>query len=204
METITIVDYQLGNMRSVEKTFKALGSNVEISSDPTVILNATKLVLPGVGHFGEAMKQIHNLNLYNSLNNAVLERKIPIMGICLGMQLMARFSEEGNSEGLGWFDAKVERCQRRDTLRYKVPNTGWNSVKIEKKHPILDSIETPEFYFVHAYHVVCENQEDILCTTNYESDFTSAIAKENIVGFQFHPEKSHDDGKLLFQKFINL
>lgn len=204
MGSIAIVDYKMGNLRSVEKTCKSLGVEVLITSDPDKIASATKLILPGVGHFGEAMKQLHQLNLYTALNEAVLERKVPIMGICLGMQLMAKSSEEGNSEGLGWFDAQVVRFKINDTLRYKVPNTGWNSVTIEKDHSIFNQIEAPEFYFVHAYHMVCNQNEDILCTTHYESDFTSAVSKNNILGFQFHPEKSHDAGKSLFRNFISI
>lgn len=203
MEAITIVDYKMGNLRSVEKTCKSVGANVILTSDPEKIASATKLILPGVGHFGEAMKQLHQLNLYNTLNSAVLERKVPIMGICLGMQLMAASSEEGSCEGLGWFDAQVVRFKIKDTLRYKVPNTGWNSANIEKEHTIFEGIETPEFYFVHAYHMVCNRNEDVLCSTHYESDFTSAVSKENLVGFQFHPEKSHDAGKSLFRNFMS-
>lgn len=203
MEAITIVDYKMGNLRSVEKACKAVGADVIITSDPKKIASATKLILPGVGHFGEAMKQLHQLQLHSVLSNAVIERKVPIMGICLGMQLMAGASEEGDCEGLGWFDADVVRFQMKDTHRFKVPNTGWNSVSIEKEHSIFNGLQAPEFYFVHAYHMQCSDKKDVLCRTNYESDFTSAIAKENILGFQFHPEKSHDSGKTIFRNFMS-
>jgi imidazole glycerol-phosphate synthase subunit HisH len=130
-------------------------------------------------------------------------RQIPILGICLGMQLFARHSQEGDSEGLGWIDADVTRFVVDDTLRFKVPQMGWNGVRVTRTSPLLEGVtEATEFYFVHAYHMVCRDSADVLCQTDYGYSFTSVVQRENVYGVQFHPEKSHDAGEVLLRNFL--
>ncbi|HON19570.1 MAG TPA: imidazole glycerol phosphate synthase subunit HisH [Salinivirgaceae bacterium] len=202
---LVIVDYGMGNLFSVYKSFNRLKVDVRASQEKDVIASADKLILPGVGNFGMAMKNLQRLNLQDVLNEFVLVKKRPVLGICLGMQLMTQYSEEGDSEGLGWFDAKVVRFRINNPQKFRVPHMGWNSIRVAKESPLLKGIDSEsEFYFVHSYHTVVSNTDDVLCTTVYESEFCSAIAKENIFGVQFHPEKSHDAGIQLLKNFITL
>lgn len=202
---IVIIDYGMGNLHSVKKKLMRLNVNVIISSNPKDIGSADKIILPGVGHFGKAMESLNALHLIDVLNEQVLIKKKPILGICLGMQLMANKSEEGNVQGLGWFDADVVKFKIEDTLKYKVPHTGWNQIEIVKESALMKNVPNmSEFYFVHSYHFETKNDNDILNETEYEDRFVSAIEKENIFGVQFHPEKSHDVGELLLKNFINL
>jgi glutamine amidotransferase len=204
-DKITIINYQMGNLLSVAKKVKQLGVDYEITSNPQDILKAKKIILPGVGHFGMAMENLNKLNLIYALDEAVLENKIPVLGICLGMQLMAKRSEEGNVEGLGWFDAEVKKLIVSDTIKYKIPHIGWNTVSLSKDSRLMTDISNEsEFYFVHAYHVQCHDAKDVLNTTIYDKAFVSAIEKENIFGVQYHPEKSHAEGQKLFVNFIKL
>lgn len=209
---LVIVDYHMGNLHSVKKKLDFLKVDSVISSDPAVILSATKLILPGVGHFGKAMENLRKLNLIDALNEAVLVKKTPILGICLGMQLMAKSSEErldhgatNLEHGLGWFDAEVIKFKMNDTLRFKIPHTGWNTNSIEKESPLMKDIpKDSEFYFVHSYYFKPTNEEDVLNYSEYESRFASAVSKETIFGVQYHPEKSHDIGLLLLKNFLEL
>ncbi len=200
---IIVIDYGMGNLRSVERKLKRVGADVRISSGVEEINKASKLILPGVGHFGKAVRNLKDSGIWEVLNKKVLKEKTPILGICLGMQLMANYSEEGNVKGLGWFDANVIKFKIDDKLKFKVPHIGWNQILIEKKSELLKNIPKDSmFYFVHSYHIICNNSEDILTSTEYEYKFTSAIQKDNIYGTQFHPEKSHDDGEILFENFL--
>ena len=201
---IVIVDYKMGNIHSVARKLKMLGVNYEISNNPDTIKQADKLILPGVGHFGKAMLQLEESNLISVLNDVVLIQKKPILGICLGMQLMANFSEEGNVNGLGCIDGKVKRFQVNDKLRFKIPHTSWNQISICKESQMNIGLDnTSEFYFVHAYYFRANNESDILHKTTYEQEFVSAVQKENIVGVQYHPEKSHDLGMQLIKNFVS-
>lgn len=205
MQKIVLIDYGMGNLSSVARKIDQFGAKPLITSDPNTILSSDKCVLPGVGHFDKAMKNIHDYGLLDALNELALVKKAPILGICLGMQLMTRRSEEGNSNGLGWIDAEVVRFKVDDTLTYKVPHIGWNSVTIQKSSTIMEGIEDgASFYFVHAYKVRCNNKKDVLTTTHFENSFDSAFEKENIFGVQYHPEKSHDTGFQLFKNFVSL
>ena len=200
-----IIDYGLGNHFSVHKKLTRLGYDVVTSNDSEIIKQSDKIILPGVGHFGKAMETLNQSNLTTVLNEEVLQKKKPILGICLGMQLMASYGEEGKNEGLNWFDATVERFQITDNLKYKVPHTGWNQIDVSKESRLLQGIDNlAEFYFVHAYHFNCKNESDVLCETSYELEFASAVERENIFGVQFHPEKSHDVGLQLLKNFIEL
>jgi glutamine amidotransferase len=202
---IVIIDYGMGNLRSVEKAFHRIGEEVLISSSIKIIENAEKLVLPGVGHFGKGMINLKELNILPVLQNHVLKENIPILGICLGMQLMATHSEEGDAEGLGWFDAVVKKFDVSNTLKFKVPHMGWNTLNNIASHPLMKGIsEEDEFYFVHSYHISMNKTSEIMANTHYEYMFTSAIYRDNIFGFQFHPEKSLETGKILLKNFVDL
>ena len=202
---IAIIDYGMGNLGSVKRKFNLIGVDAVISSDPLDIVNADKLILPGVGHFKKAIENLKKLNLWDIINEVVLIKKKPVLGICLGMQLMAKHSEEGDVKGLGWFDADVVKFQIKDKLKFKVPHIGWNHIRKMKESKLMSELpDLSEFYFVHSYHFKCNNPLDILNETEYESNFTSAIEKENIFGVQYHPEKSHDVGELLLKNFNKL
>jgi glutamine amidotransferase len=203
---IVIIDYGMGNLRSVLNRFERLGASVSLSSDPETILRAKKLILPGVGHFATGMKNLNALGLIDVLYQKVIVGQTPILGICLGLQLFSEYSEEGNSSGLGWIKSKTVRFSLGDeTNKLKVPHMGWNSVNIKKSSNFLNGIiESDLFYFVHSYHIVCIDKEDILSTTDYGYEFVSAIQKGNIYGTQFHPEKSHEWGAILLRNFISI
>ena len=204
-KTLAIVDYGMGNLNSVKKKLDRLKTTASITSNPKDIIKADKIILVGVGHFAKAMKNIKELNLLDTLNEVVIIRKKPVLGICLGMQLMANDSEEGNSEGLGWLDANVRKMQVDDTLRFKIPHTGWNKITQSKKSHLMKGIpESSEFYFVHSYHLMSNETSNILNETEYCFKFISAIEKNNIFGVQYHPEKSHDIGEVLLKNFISL
>jgi len=201
---IAIVDFGMGNLHSVQRKFIRIGARTTITSDPDVIGRSDKVVLPGVGHFQRAMENLRQMRLLEALNDA-RARRIPVLGICLGMQLMANRSEEGDADGLGWLDAKIVRFKVDDTIRFKVPHIGWNETAQKKKSALFKNIpDRAEFYFVHAYHLVANHEAIVLCETEYEYRFVSAVESENIFGVQFHPEKSHDVGESLLQNFIGL
>jgi glutamine amidotransferase len=199
---VAIVDYGMGNLHSVKRKLDKIGVHSQLTSDPRDLLRADKLVLPGVGHFGKAMEHLLTMGLLPALHEAVVVRRTPILGICLGMQLFARHSEEGDVDGLGWVDADVVRFAM-DDRRLKVPHMGWNGVSVARQSPLLGGVtEQTEFYFVHAYHLVCRDRADVLCETDYGVPFTSVIQRGNLYGVQFHPEKSHDAGENLLRNFL--
>ena len=200
-----IVSYGMGNLNSVKKALSNIGVSSVISDQPEDILNADKIILPGVGHFGKAMKILRKKGLEDALNKAVIENKTDVLGICLGMQLMAKSSEEGDETGLGWVDAEIKKFDVSDPFKFKVPHIGWNSVHHMKESELNKDIpEQSPFYFVHAFHLKMNNMEDALHQTKYDYDFISSFQKDNIYGVQFHPEKSHDTGKQLLKNFIEI
>lgn len=200
---IVIVDYGVGNLKSILTKFRRLEIAAAISSDPEEIAAAEKLMLPGVGHFGAGMDYLKRSGLVPTLARKVLEEKTPILGICLGMQLFARHSEEGDAEGLGWIDADVRRFSA--SLGLQVPHVGWNTLSIRKSSPILEGLDAgARFYFTHSYHMCCNDAADVLAVTRYGEDFVSVVQRENIFGTQFHPEKSHGYGIRLVQNFARL
>ena len=192
----------MGNLRSVEKAFDRLSAVVEITKDPDKVAKADKLLLPGVGHFKRGMENLNSSGLLEAVHVAK-ERGIPFLGICLGMQLLAKSSEESGGKGLGFIDASVVEFSA--DLAVKVPHMGWNSLSIEKSIPLLKGIEENEsFYFAHSFHFdQIMSQEQIVAMTQYGSLFPSIVHYENVVGVQFHPEKSHDAGLLLLKNFMN-
>ena len=188
-----------------KKKIQSNDISLSISSDIHDILNADKIILCGVGHFKKAMDNLIELNLIDSLNDFALIQKKPVLGICLGMQLMANYSEEGNVNGLGWVDAKVKKFNTSETKKYKIPHMGWNTVDISKESALMKNINSnEEFYFVHSFYLRSNNPANILNETTYIQKFCSGIEQENIFGVQYHPEKSHDVGNTLLDNFLSL
>jgi len=197
---IVIVDYGVGNLLSVHNMLRKAGATAKISSNPGEIAAAKKLLLPGVGHFDYAMKMLNASGLRKVLDRSVLEVGTPVLGICLGAQILGKHSEEGKAEGLGWLDMQCRRLSAMPGLR--VPHMGWNSIVQKKSSPLLD-LCSPDarFYFVHSYYMDCADTTDSLATTRHGIEFTCAVQRGNIFGTQFHPEKSLRHGLALMQAF---
>ena len=201
---ITIIDYKTGNLGSIQNILKKIGEDSVITSNIDEISSASKIILPGVGAFDTGMKNLTDLGLVDILNKKVVSEKTPVLGICLGMQLLSNGSEEGIYKGLGWIDAKTIRFGFIDTAEYKIPHMGWNFIKQQKESKLFSGMFTdPRFYFVHSYYFKANDPSDILTSTDYEIEFTSAIERGNILGVQFHPEKSHKFGMKLLKNFVD-
>lgn len=193
---IAIVDYGFGNVRSLSNALDFLGAEATITRTPDDLDAAERIILPGVGAFGDAMQAIRDLGLDTVLNRNALERRKPIFGICLGMQLFAKTStEHGGHEGLGWIDARVDRIQPNDP-RVKVPQVGWNRLHVLCADWLFDGLPAKEndVYFVHSYHMLCSDPGDLAATTDHGGTVTAAISRDNLTATQFHPEKSQDNG----------
>jgi glutamine amidotransferase len=203
---IVIVDYGMGNLGSIQNMLVRIGSDGEISSDPAVIRSAEKLILPGVGAFDAAVRNLQRGGLWEALDEAVVQRAVPIFGICLGMQLMMQGSDEGDLPGFGWIPGRAHRF-RFDPQpgQLRVPHMGWNQLQLEQEHPLFDDmVPDHRFYFVHSYHVLCDDPTHVLATTRYGRSFHSAVVRDHIVGAQFHPEKSHRFGMGLISRFAEV
>jgi glutamine amidotransferase len=200
---ITIIDYKMGNLGSIANMLKKIGYQCRMTSNSSEIQAADKIILPGVGNFDRAMINLKELGLIDVLNIKALEDKVPVLGICLGMQLMAEKSEEGLLPGLGWIKAEVKKFSFDEVNKnLKIPHMGWNTVQQQKDNRLFSNMyPEPRFYFVHSYHFECEKKEDILTTTFYGYHFTSAVSSGNIMGVQFHPEKSHKFGMMILKNF---
>lgn len=204
---IVIIDFGLGNLRSVYIKIKRIWGEVIISSDIKEIGLADKLILPGVGNFASGMKNLNERKLTGIIVKKVLTQKTPILGICLGMQLLSTFSEEGNIEGLNMINARTIRFRipDKDKFKLKIPHMGWNSVKAGNNSILLKNIpENSLFYFVHSYHLYSEDPDFLAGTSEYGYEFISLIEKGNVFGTQFHPEKSQDAGIQLLKNFIKI
>ncbi len=201
---IVIVDFGMGNLSSVEKQLGKLGASVEISSDPRIVALADRLVLPGVGHFALAMQNLIARGLREPIEQAALRDRKPVLGICLGMQLMAASSEEGGAVGLGWLAADVVRLRLDEAARLKIPHMGWNRVQRVAPSVLLRGIaDEDEFYFTHSYHLRFHGTDSAVGETTYGIGFPSTIEQDNIFGVQYHPEKSHRAGMTLLQNFLS-
>lgn len=200
---LTIVDYDTGNLRSVQNMLKSLGVASRISGARADILSASKLILPGVGHFDFGMRSLKQLDLIGALNEQVLEKKTPVLGICLGFQLLTRGSEEGSEPGLGWIAADTRRFERsRMVAALRIPHMGWADTEFRASSPLFAKIEpTPRYYYVHSYHVVADSESDELCHAVHGYRFVAGVERGNIAGVQFHPEKSHRFGKAVLANF---
>jgi len=198
-----IIDYDVGNLRNVQKLVESLGEVAKITDSIDEINNASSYLLPGVGAFPDAMKKLSNLGLSEVIRHNVLVEKKPILGICLGMQILGSGSEEGESiEGLGLLKMSVKKI--KNSNEYKLPHIGWNDLMIEKDSVLLNGLpEAADFYFVHSYHAVCDDPSIIAATCDYSNRFVAAVEKDNIFGVQFHPEKSQAYGAHIINNFIN-
>ena len=200
---ITIVDYGMGNLGSIVNMLKYLGVSSRVESSPDAIFSAQKIILPGVGSFDQAMKNINNSGMYEALNYLAKEKKIPFLGICLGMQLLTEGSEEGTLPGLGLIPAETKKLNHSFNL--KIPHMGWNYLSQIVKSPLTKGLSSEsKFYFVHSYFVKVKEPKFSLLTTVYGEEFCSAIFNDHICGVQFHPEKSHRHGMLLLKNFSEM
>ena len=199
---ISIIDYGLGNVKAFSNIYRSLQIEHKITSNIKDLHKSSKIILPGVGSFDWAMQKLKNSGLKDELDFLVLKKKVPILGICIGMQLMANESEEGLSRGFGWIKGKVKKFSS-NTKNLILPHMGWNNVELQK-NSLIKGILNPSFYFLHSYYFDPESQDYVLGKTLYEVKFASIINRENIYGIQFHPEKSHDNGLNILRNFANL
>lgn len=200
---IVVLDFGMGNIASILNMLRKVGTNAKASSDVRVIEDASHLVLPGVGAFDAGMDSLEKRGILPVLNDKVVKQRTPTLGICLGMQLLGRGSEEGHAPGLGWIEAQSVRFAPREHIR--IPHMGWNTVRIVNESPLLQGMgEASRFYFVHSYHMVCDRREDVLTETTHGESFVSSLRSGNIYGVQFHPEKSHRFGMQLLRNFADV
>ena len=202
---ITILDYGVGNIEAFFHIYKALNIEVNVATAPNQLASTKKIILPGVGSFDWAMSKLNKSGLRSSLDDLVLERKIPVLGICVGMQMMANRSQEGELQGLGWIDAEVkafERIASMHDLRY--PHMGWNDVSLEQESPLFMNLINPQFYFLHSFCFIPSRPAQTIGSTYYGEKFTSVASENHIYGVQFHPEKSHKNGIQLLKNFAEL
>ena len=203
---IGVIDYGSGNVRAIANIYKRENLDYFVTKEPHTLEDATHLVLPGVGAFDQTMRLLNESGLREKLDELVLERRIPIIGICVGMQIMAQASEEGNERGLGWIKGQVKKIDERQLNRKpKLPHMGWNNVTVAKENGILANTSLEKgFYFLHSYFVEPEDSKDVVATVDYGTRITCVFKRNNIIGIQFHPEKSHQNGVEVFKNFANL
>lgn len=203
---ISIIDYGVGNVKAFLNIYKKLGHNAQLASKVDQLEDSKKLILPGVGHFDYAMKKFQDSGLYEKVNSLVLEQKMPIVGVCVGMQMMARRSDEGNEIGLGWIQADVVKFDvTKIKFKPHLPHMGWNDVHIKNPNLLLSNFPSEsKFYFLHSFYMVCDHQDDIVATADYGIKFSCIVNHENVYGIQCHPEKSHGFGVQLLDNFAKL
>lgn len=205
---ITIVDYGLGNIKAFANVYKRLNIPAIYASTPEQLQQATKIILPGVGAFDHAMHKLDTSGLRETLDNLVLEKKIPVIGICVGMQMMANDSEEGTSKGLGWINGTVRRFSYPNeeiAKKHPLPHMGWNNINPVQESALVANLDQyKRFYFLHSYYFECVNTADIVATANYGFDYACIVNHNNIYGIQCHPEKSHHNGVALLKNFAEL
>ena len=202
---ITIIDYGVGNINAFYNIFKTLGVEVSIARNYNDILDAKKLILPGVGHFDYAMNKFNESGMVESVTDLVMSKSVPVLGICVGMQMLATYSEEGKLPGLNWINADVKKIDSSLlTQTTRLPHMGWNDVSPLNDHPLFIGLERSAiFYFLHSFYMNCKDESNILASSDYGISFTSAVNYNNIYGVQFHPEKSQTNGLKLFRSFFN-
>ena len=202
---ITLVNYGLGNIQAFANIYKRLNIAVTVANTANQLAQAEKIVLPGVGAFDWAMTRLNESGMRDCLDDLVLNKKRSVLGICVGMQMMARRSDEGRLSGLGWIDADVKKFDETTfTQKTHLPHMGWNDVVPQRCDCIFKGMESPRFYFLHSYYFLPNNPDDVLAMTDYNGQFTSSVRSQNVFGTQFHPEKSHHWGIQLLKNFAEL
>ena len=203
---ITIVDYGSGNIKAISNIYDSLKIQYSIASAPKQLKNAKRIILPGVGSFDHCMQKLNQSGLKELLNKKVLVEKTPVLGICIGLHLMAEKSEEGNCSGLGWIKGEVKKFDKKYIInKPKTPHMGWNTVKVKNKFELFNGINFDKgFYFIHSYYIEPLNKDNIMTTTEYGKVFVSGICSSNIYAVQFHPEKSHSNGIRLLKNFTEI
>lgn len=203
---ITIIDYGSGNISAIGNIYERLKIDYKIAKSPSEIIGAHKLFLPGVGAFDETMILLENSGFRKALDIEVLINKVPIIGICVGMQVLGSSSEEGKSPGLGYIKGHVKRLDENLIInKPSLPHMGWNNISLKRQSPLFEDVDTEiGFYFLHSFYFECDNHSDVLATSEYGQSFASAINHANVYGIQFHPEKSHNNGASLLKNFANL
>ncbi len=203
---ITILDYGSGNLNAIKNVYERLNIPFEFAETKEQITKADHIILPGVGAFDDTISTLQKKGFIDVLNKKVFYDKVPILGICVGMQMLADSSEEGTLEGLGWIHGKVKKFDKNlISGKPKIPHLGWNSIEITQNSPLFKNIDPAVgFYFVHSYYYECADEANVICKTEYGKVFHSTVNQDNIFGVQFHPEKSHDNGIQLLKNFANL
>lgn len=201
---VTLVDYGIGNLQAFANIYRHLNIPVEIANTARQLDHARKLILPGVGAFDWAMKRLNGSELRDTLDRLVLEEKVPVLGVCVGMQMMAQRSEEGEAHGLGWIDAEVFRFESEQASATPLPHMGWNDVKPSNTDGLFRGVSDSRYYFLHSYYFAPKKAEEVLAVTSYGREFCAAVASGHIYGTQFHPEKSHQWGIELLRNFASL
>jgi glutamine amidotransferase len=203
---ITIIDYGLGNIRAFVNLYERQNVKIKVARTADELKSATKIILPGVGAFDHAITLLNRSGLREELEKQVFLNKVPVIGICVGMQILARSSDEGKLPGLGWIEGEVKLIDAsKIPFKTRLPHMGWNSIAPENNCSLLDGFDnTSRFYFLHSYYFVCDNEKNSVAKTSYGFTFSSAVNKENIYGIQFHPEKSHNNGIRLLLNFSKI
>jgi glutamine amidotransferase len=203
---ITIVDYGLGNIRAFLNVYRRLNIEVKTATTADELGGASKVILPGVGSFDHAMEQLARSGMRETLDELVLRRQVPVLGVCVGMQMLARASDEGTSPGLGWIEGRVRKLESlMSGMDFPVPHMGWNDVRPVSDSRLFDRLDSgARFYFLHSYYFHCNRDENVIAVSEYGREFACAVGAGNVLGVQFHPEKSHQYGARLLQNFAEM
>ena len=202
---ITIIDYGLGNVQAFLNTYKYLGIPVKSAKSASDLKDASHIILPGVGSFDQAITLFENSGMKSEVEKMVIEDEVPILGICVGMQILANYSEEGSLKGLGWINGNIKKIKIDETKQFPLPHMGWNDIHIKKSSELFFGLElNSSFYFLHSFYFDCFDSSHEVAEVFYDNKMTCAVKKDNIYGVQFHPEKSHNCGTQLLKNFSNI